>query len=128
MTNKKTHWRQVAGKEYLVGEQLNGKETTLTIKNVVKEDVLNLQETIKNKGEKVYDKKAVMYFEKTDLKLVMNVTNLKTTSKVLGSKFVQDWIGKQITLIPVTAKFYGEVSEVIRIKEIFDMNITPKID
>jgi len=106
--SSKTHWRKVAGKEYLVGEQLDGKDVTLTIKSVVKETLQNA------KGKEV---KPVITFEKTDLKLVVNVTNMKAIAKVLGTPFIEEWAGQQITLTPVKGTFFGEEQEVVRIKQ-----------
>ena len=37
----KTHWRKIAGKDFLVGEMLDGKEVTLTIKSVAVEQLQN---------------------------------------------------------------------------------------
>ncbi len=107
MSDKKTHWRTVAGKEFLVGEELNNKDVTLTIKNVAIEEVQNKQ------GK---EKKPVASFVGTPKKLILNVTNMKSIAKVLKTPFVEDWAGKQITLTPVKGRFFGEDQEVVRIK------------
>lgn len=104
----KTHWRTIAGKEYLVGEELNGKEVKVTI-NEVKVELL---QNVKGK-----EKKPVASFKGTDRKLVLNVTNMKSIAKVLGTSFIEDWANKEIILIPVKGRFFGEEQEVIRIKQ-----------
>jgi len=106
----KTHWRKIAGKEYLVGEQLDGKDVTLTIKAVVQEELQNA------KGKET---KPVITFEKTDLKLVVNVTNMKSIARVLGTPYVEEWAGQEITLTPLKGTFFGEEQEVVRIKHNF---------
>jgi hypothetical protein len=107
---KKTHWRQIAGKEFLIGEMLNGQDTTLTIKEVKIEE-------LQNKAGK--ENKPVISFEKTDYKLVLNVTNMKTIAKVLGTPYIEEWAGQNITLTPIKGRFFGEEQEVIRIKQNF---------
>lgn len=106
----KTHWRKIAGKDFLVGEMLDGKEVTLTIKSVAVEQLQN------QKGK---EEKPVIRFNGTDQKLVVNVTNLKTITKVLKTPFIEEWAGKQITLIPVKGRFFGEDQEVVRVKQDF---------
>lgn len=114
----KTHWKKLAGKNFLTGEDLVGKEVTLTIETAKREPVVNVQESIK-KREPVYEDKPVMYFKGTEKKLVVNTTNFKTIVKVLKSPYIEDWVGKEITLIPVNKKFFGELQDVVRIKQDF---------
>ncbi len=105
--SKKNHWRTLTNKSYLVGELLDGKETTLTIKRVTKEEIQN------QKGKEI---KPVIVFEETELKMVVNVTNLKSISKVLGTPFIDEWIGGKITLVPTKGRWFGEDQVALRIK------------
>jgi hypothetical protein len=104
----KIHWRSLVGKEYLVGEELAGKDVTLTIKSVTIEELQNA------KGKET---KPVAAFEGTDRKLVLNVTNLKSIAKALKTPYTEEWIGKQVTLTPVKGRFFGEDQIVVRIKQ-----------
>jgi len=110
MSQKKEHWRSLMGKEFLIGEELNGQDVTLTIKNVLIEELQNA------KGK---EKKPVMTFDGTDKKVVMNVTNMKSVAKALKSPYPEDWVGQRITLTPVSGYFFGEQQTVIRIKQDF---------
>ncbi len=107
MSEQKKHWRQLAGKQHLIGEMLNGKEVTLTIKTAGQEEL---------QSQRGVEKKLVISFEETDQKLVVNTTNAKSISKISGSGFVSDWIGVKVTLYPVRGTFFGQEQEVIRIK------------
>ncbi len=107
MSDKKTHWRTIAGKEYLVGEELNGKEVTLTIEKVELTEIRN---------QKGVETKPVAFFVGTEKKLVLNVTNMKAITRALKTGYIEDWAGKQITLIPQSGRFFGVQQEVIRIK------------
>jgi len=103
----KTHWRTVAGKEYLVGEELNGKEVTLTIEKVELTEIRN---------QKGVETKPVAFFVGTTKRLVLNVTNMKAIARALGSGYIEDWQNKKITLIPQSGRFFGVNQEVIRVK------------
>ena len=103
----KQHWRAVAGKEFLVGEELPEAGIALTIKSVTKEEV---------QSKKGVEEKAVICFEKTKRKIIANVTNLTRISEVLGSPYPVDWIGKQITFIPERLSFFGKSTLCIRVK------------
>ena len=103
----KTHFRKLLGKEFLTGEELDGKDVELTIKTASQEEV---------QGQKGKENKLVLSFEKTDRKLILNITNAKAIAKIAGSGFVEDWPGKPITLTPIKGVFFGEAQEVIRIK------------
>ena len=103
----KEHWRKMAGKEFLVGEELPENGATMTIKSVTKEEL---------QSQKGKEEKAVISFNETDRKIVANVTNLKRISEVLESPYPIDWIGKKVTFIPVTASFFGKTQQVIRVK------------
>lgn len=108
MTQKKQHWRAIAGKEFLIGEEFAGKDVTLTIKSVQREQVQNQQ------GK---ENKIVARFEESDRAIILNVTNCKAITKVLGSGYIQDWVGHKITFTSVKGTFFGEEQEVIRVKQ-----------
>ncbi len=106
----KTHWRKFAGK-HLIGEELNGEDVTLTIKEVTSEEVYSI-----SKKENV--PMTVLHFQQTDRTFgITNNINHKAISKELGSPYIEDWIGKEITLTPNKEKRFGEVMDVIRIKK-----------
>ncbi len=108
MNTNKTHWRILAGKEYLVGEMLDGKELTLTIKNVETEEL---------QSERGLEKKPVITFEGTNQKLVANNTNLKIIAENLKTPYVNEWVGQKITLTAVKGRFFGKEQEAIRVKK-----------
>ena len=106
---QKTHFRKLFNPLYLGSHDLEfGKEYTLTIQKIEK-DV----EVIGDQGKK--QKKAIIYFEKAPKPMILNSTNAKMIAKVLNTKFVEDWYGKQITLKVVQEKSFGELMDVIRV-------------
>ena len=103
----KTHWRKMAGKEFIVGEMLDGKDVTMTIKTVTIEEL---------QSQKGTEKKVVATFEEADMKIVLNVTNMKSIAEKIGSGFVQDWIGKKVTFYPTKITAFGKTTEAIRVR------------
>ena len=104
----KQHWRKLAGKEFLVGEELDGKDVTLIIKTISAE---NMQ------SQKGIEKKVVATFESTDRKIILNVTNMRRISEITGSGFIQDWIGKKITFTTETVSAFGKTTQALRVKQ-----------
>ena len=104
---KKKHWRSLAGKEFLVAEEFGGRDVTLTISEVVQEELQN---------ERGKEKKLVLKFKETDRKIACNVTNAKAITEVVGSGFISDWIGQKITFYAVNISAFGKQQEAIRVR------------
>lgn len=95
--------------EYLNEADLKGKDVSLTISKVWKDD-LPIEGGAKRKS-------VVIAFEKTTKKLVLNKTNAATVVGLHGRE-ANDWVGKKITLYPTTCKFKGDPNyPCIRIRE-----------
>ena len=47
---------------------------------------------------------------------ILNRTNQKMISKVLGSPYIEDWAGHWITIYPTTTTVAGEVTECLRVR------------
>ena len=82
-------WRDFFESEYLASWDLDGD-------TVVAFSKFRYEEVTGEKGRK--DKCLVAYFEDYDKGMIVNVTNSKTISQLLGSIYPIDWIGKKITL------------------------------
>lgn len=50
--------------------------------------------------------------------MVANSTNLKMIAKVLKSQFIEDWVGKKITLTVKKVKAFGEFHDAIRVRDV----------
>lgn len=106
---QKTHWKQLVNVDYIGAYALNGEDLTLTVKTVRREIVIGAN------GKK--EECMVLYWAEPSYKpMILNRTNAKTITKLLGSAYVEDWAGKRITLYPTTTKFGGEVVECLRIR------------
>lgn len=75
---------------FLKAGLLDGRKVTLTISDVALEDL---------EGEKGTEKKAILSFSQTPMKLVLCKLNGLCIKAMFGPK-VPEWIGKKVTLYP----------------------------
>jgi len=106
----KTHWKSLTSAEYAGAFSVpEGKDLVLTIDKVVKERVTG------NNGKK--EDLMVCHFKERDaLPMIVNKTNAKTITKVVGSPFVEEWSGHKIALYADTTRFGGEIVECLRVR------------
>lgn len=106
----KTHWKSLTSSEYLGAFSVpDGKDLVLTIDKVAKERVTG------NNGKK--EDLMVCHFKERDaLPMIVNKTNAKTITKVVGTPFVEEWSGHRIALYADTTRFGGEIVECLRVR------------
>ena len=80
-------------------------------------------EEIGEEGDK--REKPVLYFEGKKKALVLNVTNANMIAEVLGSDELDDWVNKEIELLPARVEFKGKIVDAIRVK---DNRVAPPAD
>ncbi len=89
----KTHFKKLLNPIYLGSHDLEpNKEYKVTIDRI-QQDV----EVIGDGGKK--QKKAICHFKGASKPMILNATNMKMISVVLGSKFIEDWIGKSVSTV-----------------------------
>lgn len=92
--------------KYLAAADLDGRDITVTIDDVKLEDIGQGQ----NKEQKL-----VISMKGKDKQFVVNKTNAKTISKVLGSDDTDDWIGQRIIIGPREVEFQGDMIWSLRV-------------
>ncbi|MHC1785461.1 MAG: hypothetical protein AB9880_00105 [Christensenellales bacterium] len=110
MSEQKTPWKKLQNKDYL-GEYdfLPGEEKTVTIASITTGEVIG------DGGKK--SSKPIIYFSEPVKPLIANTTNFKRLQKLFGSPYVEDWIGRQVTLYgDPTVTFGKEVVGGVRIR------------
>ena len=108
MSNK-THWKKLFNPNYLGSWAFQpGEEKTLTIKSVEKEMVSN--------GEKK-EECLVIHFEENEKPWIVNKTNGEMITKVWGTPYTEDWIGKRITLKVKKVKAFGDMVDAVRVSK-----------
>ena len=93
--------------EYLAAVEFGGKDVTLTIKALQKDEL-----RVPNGENEI---KPVLHFVETAKKLVVNKTNLRSIGSLLGSE-ADDWKGKRVTLYPTQCQSFGETVDCIRVR------------
>ena len=108
----KTHWKKFQDNNY-VGEFMfegTDKDLVVTIKDTFVEEVYEPNSNTKSNER-------VISFVEIPQKLICNTTNAKRIEKLLGSPFVEDWVGKKIALyFDKTVKFGGQTVGGIRVR------------
>jgi hypothetical protein len=105
----KTDYRAMYGREWLGHWDLQDKDVVVTI-TAVTQGELTAQGNRKSK-------KPALSLKGTDKKIAVNATNGKALKSMYGP-YVEDWIGKRITLYKTTTEMAGETVECIRVRPV----------
>lgn len=105
---EKTHWRKLKDTNYLGSWDVVNNELILTIKSITTENV----QSPDGKTEQL----PVMNFNENYKPMILNATNFKNLSKALNSNFIEDWIGKKISIYVTSVKAFGSITDALRIK------------
>ena len=101
---------EMADKDFISSELLaEGEERIYTIEGIREEVLVNE----KNHSQ---DTKPVVYFVETDLKLALNMANIKTIQKIYNEPRADKLVGKKIQLYRTTTNAFGEQKPCIRIR------------
>ncbi len=90
---------------YLKASDLNGGQPVVVIDRIEFEPV----------GQKK-EMKPIVYFAGKEKGLVLNKTNAKNITNLVGSPETEDWIGFSIRLYATNVEFQGDTVEAIRVK------------
>lgn len=94
--------------DFLSAVEFKGKDVTLTISAVTKEQV---QMTDGSKKAKM-----VLRFEKTAKKLIANRTNADSIAQLYGTE-ASGWVNKRVTFYPTRCLAFGEMVDCVRVRE-----------
>jgi hypothetical protein len=105
-----THWKKLNNPDYLGAYAFDrGEEKIATIAAVARETVTGPE------GKK--SEETVVHFTQKGIKpLILNTTNAKTISRVLGTPYVEEWTGKSIVLTVREVAAFGERVDAVRVK------------
>ena len=104
------HWKKLTNPDYIGAYAFErNEEKTATIKDVRQEMVAGAD----GKREEC----TVVYFKEADLKpLILNRTNAKTITKLYGTGYIDEWVGRKITMVVKSVRAFGETVDAVRIK------------
>jgi len=101
-------WKKNYDYRFIAGEDLDGKEVTVTIDKVGIDEAFNGREK---------EDVVVVSFKEADKMMVLNKTNAKVIAKIAGSQNVEDWTGTKIILRPQMVNAFGQQTLAVRVKE-----------
>jgi len=111
------HVDQMFPSPYIKAADVLGRELNITIAGWEYEE-------FEDPRTKEKDRKPVLSFQKTDKRLILNVTNAKTIASIFGEE-TDNWAGKQICLFTKDVEAFGEMKNAIRIKAPVDNQAAP---
>lgn len=105
-----THWKKLKHPDFIGAYALEpGQDLTLTIASVT-------NETFKGQDGKTEEGIIIRWAEKDYKPMICNSTNAKAITKVTGSAYIEQWVGKQITLYAARIKAFGDDIEALRVR------------
>jgi len=118
----KTHFKKLRNPSYIGSYELmvgtNSVELNVTIERAVKEMVQN--------GDK--KEEAMVIYLKGHKPMIVNSTNAKNISKALNSPYIEDWVGKDITLYVAKIRAFGENVDALRVKTVTSIKQLPSLE
>lgn len=106
----KTHWKKLTNPDYLGAYALeDGKDVVLTINHVREEIVTGTG------GKK--DNCVVCHFAENVKPMILNATNMKTITSLLGTPYIEDWSGKKIQIGVEKVKYAGDLVDALRVRK-----------
>ena len=103
------HWKKLTNPDFLGAYAFDrGEEKTATIKDVRQDKVTGAD----GKEEMC----TIVYFAEDLKPLILNRTNAKMITKLYHTGYIDEWVGKRITMCVKNVRAFGEVVEAVRIK------------
>ncbi len=101
---------EMADKDFMSSEIFaDGEERIYTIEGI-------REEVLVNELKKTEDTKPVVYFVETDLKLALNMVNIKTITKIYGTVRADKLVGKKIQIFKTSTNAFGQMQSCLRIR------------
>lgn len=106
----KTHWKKLENPDYIGAYSLdNGKDLVVTITKVVRELVT---------GQGGKKEECTIAHLKNQKPFILNRTNMKMIQRIYGTPYIEEWVGKKLTLYVAKIRAFGEDNvECLRVRE-----------
>jgi len=107
-----THFKKLMNPNYLGAYAIDpGQELTVTIASVKQEMVMGPD------GKK--EECIVAHFQEQGIKpIILNATNCKSIARLYKTPYIENWVGKKITIHVQQVKAFGDVVDALRIKPV----------
>lgn len=114
-----THWRKLNNPNYLGAYSLEkGKDLTVEIEKVVKENLKDVTGV---------NEEATVAYLKGQKPMILNSTNCKIINRMYDTPYIEEWVGKKITVYAAKIKAFGETMEALRIREVIPLVELPEL-
>lgn len=113
----KTHWKKLHNPDYLGAYLLDDPTMIVEIKKVEKRQIMGAD------GKKDDAVVAELVGQKP---MILNATNMKTIASLYGN-YIEDWVGKKITLFVANVKAFGTVTEALRVASEVPKSAMPEL-
>ena len=112
MTTTSTHWKKMTNPDYFGSHDLmtdTGEygQITVTIASVSQEKV---------KGSDGKDSSCIVAKTQETKPIILNKTNCKTITKVLGTPIIERWAGHKVIIGVDKVKAFGDVTDALRVR------------
>jgi hypothetical protein len=109
-----THWKKLTNPNYIGAHDFQpGQELTVTIESVANEVVKCFD------GKSLKEETCIIAKIKGAKKpMILNKTNCKIIARNYDTPYIEDWVGKIITIYVAKVRAFGESVEALRIKAI----------
>ncbi len=105
-----THWKKLTNPDYLGAYSIeDGRDLVLTIKSVGVEQVIGTD------GKK--EDCVVCHWAENAKPMILNSTNMKMITKILGTPFIEQWAGHKIQIGVERVKAFGDVVDALRVRK-----------
>lgn len=105
-----THWKKLENPDYIGSYAFQpGEKKTLTIKKVTREVVTGAE------GKK--ETCTIVHWSESEKPLILNATNGKAISKVLGAPYIEQWAGGRVILAVESVKAFGDLVDAVRVQK-----------
>lgn len=107
-----THWKKLTDPRYIGAHDFQpNQEITLTIESVIQEKI----ELFNGSRNEIKDC-VLARFKGAKKPLILNKENMKLITKCLKTAYIEQWVGKPITLHVVPVRAFGETVDAVRVK------------
>lgn len=122
MTTTSTHWKKMTNPDYFGSHDLmtdSGEygQITVTIASVSQEKV---------KGSDGKDSSCIVAKTQETKPIILNKTNCKTITKVLGTPIIERWAGHKVIIGVDKVKAFGDVTDALRVRSTKPVPEKPK--
>jgi len=106
----KTHWKKLHNPDYLGAWDFQPDE-----RKVVTMDGTYMDKVINTDGKS--EECVILKFKEHIKPMILNTTNSKMISRIVGSPYVEDWISHKIELFVTQVRAFGDIVDAVRVAQ-----------